>query len=317
MTSGALFLAGSANLINLTNDIYENNKNEYQEEIDEYNEEISSYAQEVKKLNLSDIQIFMKMMDDMWKSIKGYGTPSRDVMFFEELAFSGGSGQGVCRQMASDIAKKLNEIDPKYNARTIAVLMGHDGEYKIAEIERTIIKSNKTVVESTTVKEDKITQIGYEIVENILGNHLVTVVDIPEENVTLILDPTNPGIGVYKNGKITMFNSEKQNGAKVVAKEYSNIVTRRGGVQTVKDYIHSYTKSTLSMEELEEKYGLEAQNKALNEVRAMEIVNNNIDCDNEFLSRLRVSDTNLQEQKENREQVSEKKEETIRDVEER
>lgn len=317
MITGTTFLVGSAELINLTNYIYESNKNEYQAEIDEYNEKISSYAQEVKKLNLSDIQIFMKTMDDMWKSIKGYGNPEKDIMFFEELDFLEDNNQGVCRNMATDIAKKLNEINPKYNARTIAVLMGHDGEYNIAEIERTVIESNETVVESTTVQEDKIAQIGDEMMKNILGNHLVTVVDVPEENVTLILDPTNPGIGVYKNGKITMFNSAKQNGTKFEAKEYGNILVRRGGVQTAKDYIHSYTESTSSMEELEEKYGLEAQNKALNEVRAMEIVNNNIDYDNEFLSSLRVSDTNLQELTQNIEQVKEIEEETIRDIEER
>lgn len=43
------------------------NKVKYESEIEQYNNNISKYADEVKSLNLSDIQIFMKVMDDMWR----------------------------------------------------------------------------------------------------------------------------------------------------------------------------------------------------------------------------------------------------------
>lgn len=308
--SGTTFMLGTAEIIGVTNDIYEYNKNEYEEEINKYNEKISNYANEVKKLNLSDIQIFMKTMDDMWKNIEGYGSPEKDVRFFEELDFLENGNVGVCRNMSMDIAKKLNEINPKYNAKTIPVFIEKDGEYNIANIERTIIESNETVAQQNNEEKTN------ELAKNVLGNHMVTIVEIPEENVTLILDPTNPGIGVYINGKIIMFNSGKENGLKFEAKEYSDILIRRGGTETVKDYIESYIKPSLSMEELEEKYGLEAQNRALNEVRAIEIVNNNINQDNEFLSRLRVTDMN--EQRISNEEVGIKHDtKEIKDIEER
>ena len=43
------------------------NSVKYESEIEQYNNNISKYADEVKSLNLSDIQIFMKVMDDMWR----------------------------------------------------------------------------------------------------------------------------------------------------------------------------------------------------------------------------------------------------------
>ena len=47
--------------------------------------------------------------------------------------------------------------------------------------------------------------------EYIIGNHAVTLVDIPEDNIILVVDTTNPSIGIYKDGSIKMFNPGGEN----------------------------------------------------------------------------------------------------------
>ncbi len=107
-----------------------------------------------------------------------------------------------------------------------------------------------------------------EIQEVIWGNHVVVAVDIKKDNVTLIIDPTNSALGFFKDGEIRMFNEKQQNEAIYDKRFFGNI--KEGGIKAVLeypiDYIKSFKEPNLSMEELEEKYGLEAQNKMLEEI---------------------------------------------------
>ena len=125
---------------------------------------------------LSDIQIFMKVMDDMWGSIQGYKTPEKDIHGFLELDLANEDGYGVCRNMASDVARKLQEINPDYNARTIAVYI-EDG-FKIADIERTVLETNETVQEDSSEEQEQNSIIS--AIQNFVGNHMVTLVDVKE-----------------------------------------------------------------------------------------------------------------------------------------
>ena len=131
---------------------YEDNAIEYAAEIEAYNEKIDDYASHVNSMNLSDIQIFMKVMDDMWKGIQGYKEPEKDISGFLELDLATEEGYGVCRNMASDIARKLQEINPDYNARTIVVYS--NGAYKIADIHRNVIQDNETVMDEGEEQEE-------------------------------------------------------------------------------------------------------------------------------------------------------------------
>ena len=101
---------------------------------------------------------------------------------------------------------------------------------------------------------------------------MLTLVDVPEDNLTIVLDPTNPGIGIYINGKIIMLNSGEEHGLEFEAKEYSNAIFTCGGIDGIltvaSDYMRSFQKANLTFAEIQSKYGLEAQNKALIEVRA-------------------------------------------------
>lgn len=273
---------------NIKNDvIIGNNAIKYESEIEEYNEKNSEYADKINSMNLSDTQIFMKTMDDMWKNIKGYANPEKDIKGFLELDLTTEEGYGVCRNMASDVAKKLNAINPEYNARTMAVYMSESGEYQIADIKRNVIETNNTV----TDQEQQANEDSTEIVSIAMGNHMITMVDIVKYNITLVLDPTNPGIGIYKDGKITMLNSDKANDREYKAKEYINTTFNGAKMgDTVKDYFSTYRTPNISDDEIEKLFGLEAQNKALAEVRAMdtETAMASKDKENDFLESIKV-----------------------------
>lgn len=280
--TASILLGLSAILIEAGQEKIDENGIKYEKEIERYNENISKYAEEVKKMNLSDLQIIMKVMDDMWNNIQGYGTPQKDIIGYLELDLATKDGYGVCRNMASDMAKKLNQINPKYNARTMNATIVEEGNYHLADIELKSVEFNENLEEddrglnqtlNENIRQEKeraiLELIGEPLAEglkNITGNHMVTLIDIPEEDVILVVDPTNPSIGLYKNGKIKMFNSDKE----YVTNEVSTMLFNGyEGIETVEDFIDSFTNDS-SYEKLKEKYGLEQQNEALKYVRNLE-----------------------------------------------
>ena len=195
------------------------------------------------------------------ETIDGYATAETEPLGFSRLALYIDK-VGVCRNFADDITAKLNAINPEYNARNIVVYMSGE-EYNLANIDRNIIETNETVA-----GEDKEQESGDGIV-SITGNHMVTAVDVPDENITLILDPTNPGIGVFRNGQIYMFSTPDGKGieSRMVGQFFQ-------GAETMLDLGITELKSCLpceySIEELEEMYGTEKQNEVLEYLEALE-----------------------------------------------
>lgn len=235
---------------------------EYAKEIEEYNSKINAYAEEVNSMNLNDTQIFMKVMNDMWNSIDGYATADNEAWGYLRLTLDS-EGVGVCRNFADDVTAKLNAINPEYNARNVIVYM-ESGEYHLANIKRNVIERNETVAEENSENtEEKVDGTQY------FGNHMVTAVDVPDKNITLILDPTNPGIGVFKDGQIHMFSTDDGKGL-----EMKPVGQFFQGLDSLLDMELTSLKSFLpckySLEELEELYGRDAQNQALEYLAALE-----------------------------------------------
>ena len=264
------------------------NEIKYEKEIKNYDNKIKKYAEEVNELKLNDVQVFMKVIDDMWNQIKGYKNPELDLTGFMELDLASEDGYGVCRNMASDVARKLNEINPDYNARTLVVNMGHDGQYKLADVKRKILEENETV------DTDSSSRAVQNKMSDILGNHMITLVDVKSDNLIVVLDPTNPGIGIYQNGKIEMLNSVKGNELNFDTRKFTTFITSNGykdGAESVIDFADSYQESKLSPKQIEEKYGLDAQNQALKEVRKIEEAkaNKNLSDKESFNESLKVA----------------------------
>ncbi len=243
----------------------ENIKNsfQYEREIEAYDENISEYAKEVKAMHLNDIQTIMKVTDDMWKNIKGYGVPEKEIIGYWELELATKDGYGECRNMANDVAKKLNKIDERYNARIMVVTTPTEEiEYNIANIERKKVETNETK-ENQQEENDLVMDEP----NSTIGNHMIVLVDIPRKDTTLVLDPTNPSLGVYINGKIKMFNSDEEYGTNKLS---TALLFGNEDVQTVRSFVDSYTNDS-SYEELKREYGLEKQNEALEFVRNLEL----------------------------------------------
>ncbi len=317
----ALFVTGFSALGSTTSQsLIDSNAKQYEKEIDENNERIQNYAEEIKAMNFTNLQNIMKVTDDMWSNIKGYRTPEKDIYGFFELDLSTPEGYGVCRNFATDVAKKLNEINPSYNARTINVYMSEEGYIKMTDIDRLNINSSSeskkennvdnkesTKEKNSETKEDNKNEtvqsgdsISSKLSNTFIGNHMVVLVDIDEDNVTLMVDPTNPSIGIYKDGKIRLLNPTNMS---MDAKEYATGVLHGGmdGIILVaKDFISSFKNSKLSFEELEKKYGLEAQNKALKQVRAATIAQSSLNEEKDkFNERIKVTNLQNNEKKSN------------------
>ena len=388
----------SLNIVNglSTDNIIENNSKKYEKQIEEYEKEIKEYAENIDQKNYTDLEIFMKLMQDMYQTTRGYGEPEIDAQGYYGMDLQEG-GIGVCRNMADNIADKLNEINPDYNARSIAVIANYssveynnveqknvidddttlitrgneeriykDGElvriaaeendrkisqkYENGELISTDVTyqegdteitdtyeenrlsyksmkkddeyisesydengnvSRRTIadedIEKTTFYNDdgsvyieKITEgkqqtiIRYEngqivsketeeleegnniyitlqelkkqlkIEKATRANHAVVIVDVEKDNATIILDPTYVTIGVYKDGKITMFNENEEK--EPIKRDFSMDVTLSGTenfIDIPKEFVQSFLNPLVSLEKLEEKYGVEAQNKAL------------------------------------------------------
>ncbi len=165
-------------------------------------------------------------------------------------------------------------------------------ETKKADRENSYIKEKANREKTNKFISDAYTSTAWQILiqnymeGNKIPNHEIVAVDVESENITLLIDPTLLGIGVYKDGKIVMFNEQNQEDAKY---NISNIIAAAGHngmgefTQYPIDYIKSFKEPTLSMEELDAKYGLDAQNKMLEQIEKE-------DGKNTFKETLKVAD---------------------------
>lgn len=245
---------------------------QYASEIEEYTNEINEYAEEVKSYNLTDIQNIMKVIDDMWKNIYGYGDPELDLTSYAGIDLSEEYGVGVCRNMADDVSRKLNAINPEYDAKNVVVYC-KKGNYNFSDINRKFPtdqqlkrrKYRRAIAKNPEHIPSEKLYLSIDI-PIITGNHEVVFMKVPNENIELVIDPTNPGIGVYNNGKITMFNSTESNPAEL----YVTILgTTNLGLDETLHLSENYIKSIgfIDLDKLDEIYGVSAQNTALREVR--------------------------------------------------
>lgn len=281
--------------------IVSHNEKVYANELQEYDEYVSEYASEIRNMNLTRIQTIAKVMDDTWKNIDGYGNPDYDIFGHQELDMYKGK-KGQCRNIAKHVGIVLNEIDPSFNARDLYVYQDASayGDNSVANIDRTFlnnqsknlankkywdltIETNPDLTNAfgipTPVKFEKLTDqpinpyinVKMEVrtdksIHELFGNHMVITVDIPEDNVTLVVDPTNPTIGVVKDGEIQMFTTNDGKGLEFSVGGEGLYNKWDDSISYYKACMNSY-KCDKSFDELKETYDL---NKALDEVRSME-----------------------------------------------
>ena len=234
--------------------------------IQQYDYKISNYASSVKELNLdNDLDIIMKVMDDMWNAMEGYGKPKLDIANLGRLDFTEENGVGVCRNISDDFSARMNAINPEYNARNITVFLNSDDYSKesLANIEtRFVDNDNNENEENNTEDSVDITQY--------FGNHMVSILQPTGKDYTLVIDPTNPSIGIIVNGEIYMFSTE--NGKGLTFKPLGQILGAIDCENVLNDFSTSYIKHTTkeTLEQLSLEWGIHAQNESLEKVRNIE-----------------------------------------------
>ena len=164
----------------LNNKTREKNAIEYEEEIENYNNTITKYAEEIKKMDLTDIQIIMKVVSDMWENINGYGNPQKDITGYYRLDMAN-EGVGVCRNMADDVTAKLNAINPEYNARNMVCYIDENaGIENFANIKRTYDNTGNIQTEEEKEEQTQTNQVS--VLEAIIIKSLRSINREPSGN---------------------------------------------------------------------------------------------------------------------------------------
>ena len=268
---------------------------EHKVEITEYLEDVQKYGENIRQYNLGPLQAMMKVTSDMWERIDGYGEPEIDLLEYAGLDVSKSMGVGVCRNMADDCARRLNAINSDWNARVIPVFC-EQGDYKRANIPFNKVESKEEIVSDDEVVSDgldthsekgeeetygvtvdgkpiisisqkDVDQFLDEYVVDKIGNHAVVLIDVPEDNVTLVYDPTNAGVGLYYNGQIMMFNSYgTAHPIEIKTTMYGDFIYGLGKAlidkpNNILSSVGIYSESRIK--ELNDKYGIKAQNEAI------------------------------------------------------
>ena len=238
--------------------IIKNNSIQYEKEIDDYNNEITKYAEYINSLNLNDLEIIIKVIDDMWSNIDGYKTPSNyDILGYQRLSLYI-DGYGVCRNMADDFTARINAINSDYEACNLYVLIS---DAQINNIQRNIINENNTINQNN---QENNSNYKDEFTKELIGNHLVTCMKLKDDNAIVIVDPTNPSIGLYQNGKVYMFSNTK-NG--IETKSMGNILFGiENRINCLKKLKDSYIINN-NYNYLNNKYNIENQNKVLTKIK--------------------------------------------------
>ncbi len=234
-------------------DIKATARNENIDRISEYEIYVDDYLESIDFTGLSDLEIFMKLMQYEHQEML-YSTPEQEITGYFRVQML--DGKGVCRNIADDLAYRLNLINPEYNAKMICVNSSYGNWVK--NDDKMQIAPDYNFNNEEIDNDNKGLE---EIKKRLFPNHAVTMINIPGEDYALILDPTNSGIGVISNGKIDMFNSDNEN---YYVTELANALLMGYDIRfsTELNELKSYfTKH--SLEELNELYGLDAQNEAI------------------------------------------------------
>lgn len=232
----------------------------FYKEVEEYDNELAKYADNFDLETMSDLEIIVKVMNDI-RSNTYYGNrvdePYKGTYFRLELNDT--NDIGVCRHMADKFTTIMNLINPDYKA--INMIVNLNKTYLINTCNIYGKEESVNSIETTIKQED------YHETE--IGNHLVTLLKPREGNYYLVVDVTNPSIGVLENGKIHMFNNDSTESLKYVP--YGQIyIYEDNSVNVINRKMLLSNFVNLNFAELKDKYGLDKQNETIEKIKTLD-----------------------------------------------
>lgn len=230
--------------------------------INEYDENLEEYASKFNTDEMSDMEIIMTVMKDIRSNTEyGINEDVEDIGNNFRLTLDDSNNIGVCRHMADKFTAIMNMINPEYEAYNLLVNLNTSCN--------TFVACNiDTPVHIDSNEESNTTTVEYEntIEEKIFGNHMVSILKPINKNYYLVVDVTNPSIGVLKNGKIYMFNTNDYSFIEYRPLHEKVVVSRESFDGVCHDMLLSNFED-IDIDELNKLYGLEEQNKILTKIK--------------------------------------------------
>lgn len=256
--SGSLMVTGV--FYGLNREMYLESAVKNQETIEKYNQDLEEYAAYVKSLNLTQKEIIVKVMSDIYANYKYKFSPN-EVFGYGRLSLYQ-YGYGVCRNISDDFCAKLNAIDPSFNAHNIVCYINthnQNGEEISYDLMDNINREVDVSAEADVANSDGLDSKN-------IGNHMVAVITMKDETVPMVVDPTNPGMGAIYNGQIYMFNAPEN---AVEARPVSTFLITEQPLSVISDYFESLENRNSFAEQMK-KYCPEALEQTLEDVRKKE-----------------------------------------------
>ena len=259
MTSDGALIAG----LNAVNNKDYSSDEKFVQMMTEYDSSIEEYASYINSLGLSDLEVITKVMIDIWANIYGYNGKvegySNDINYSRLAIYT--YGYGVCRHLADDFTARMNAINPEYKAFNMCVYM--QDSFELSNIDRFWFPKDLPNEEADLGLPKPVR----EFIKSKIGNHMVTCLTIPNTDIHLVVDVTNPSIGVLKNGHIVMLTEKDVD--PLVPMHDSNMGYKWKNKEELLRYLEYYLQSFLYSQDLvklKEKYGTSAQNEAIKKV---------------------------------------------------
>lgn len=245
--------------------IYLDNK----ETIDSYDDELEKYASKFDSSKMSTLEIIMTVMNEIRSNTEyGFDYNEEELGNNFRVVLNDNNKVGVCRHMADKFTTIMNMIDERYEAQNLAVYLNQKTKnFIMCNIEQPASEEYQKELKNSKTEENET-----EDNDTKLANHMVTILKPIDCNYYLVVDVTNPSIGLLNNGKIYMFNySENDDNSKnndyIEYRPFNEYVMDPYSFVKINNEILLSYFQNINIKELNNLYGLENQNKILKKIK--------------------------------------------------
>lgn len=232
--------------------------------ITQYDDNLEEYASQFDTNTMSDMEIIMTVMNDIRSNTQyGFDFDETEIYNRPRVVLNDNNNIGVCRHMADKFTTIMNMINPDYEAYNLAVYLDAEySKYTPCNIDRPLSDKFKEDLEN----DENNNESTPELEKKLLANHMVSILKPIGKKYYLVVDVTNPSIGVLKDGKIYMFNANDYSFIEY-RPIFQYITSINGSYTNVMNDFLSSKDQNIDLDELNKLYGLKQQNKVLEKIK--------------------------------------------------